>query len=1325
MPLANQDGQSAANLGISWLLDQPASSSNPQMTGAAQAADLAVSLSSLTTDPTLNAQSAAGLQTLVPWAAAITTAADQTGVLATQMPLVNETLAQLSGLAPATTGTFPGVLNVIASAINSYAVVGASTDNFLSSITSTLAAFTAANPAYTFTVSGSAGEVSSAAALAALGLPPGTDQLVFTLSVTAKYAGTPTLSLTPSATDDNIGFATPGTATGSVNLNITFAVALTPNLSAQDATSVILNGLNVSATAQNSTAVFPIGVGLLGSTVNSGNLVLGTSANITMVSDGTGAPQANTIGQILGVTATSLVNVTEQPPSTNSGTLAVTASFGSLSDALANLVINGDPLSGVAPTVDFNGSQAANFQSFANLAPSDLLGGLSTLASAMNAIEGSSALSADVPLTNLTVGQAADFGSIFNTDIVTALSSNQTHTPTFNSIQQFETLLAALPGITDSAVTYSGGSNQIDIGFTLAVGFPAAPTSFTYDLTGTPGTTLGNLTDVLSTSATATLSISGSGSVAVQFGMTLAPNTVQIRAATPVPASGVLTAGSDAHFTLYLTAPGVGSATKVSVTIAASATQSNTSATQLLANVNTALQTALTAASLAPNLVTATFAPGTSILVLNLVPGAFTDMSVTTGPHDPAVYELGVAPVITPTATIEANSAVPANGRLTADAKFTVTADGGTATPITVLATSTTGNSSPSQLVANVTAALAPLNATLTAAGRTPIVVGLTSTGLLTFTISGYASTLSITAANTAAQTGLGLPPSDSIEAGAPEVTVEASAGAVPSNDILTQDQTFNITVDGRSTFPVTVTAASTTGNTAANAKLNNTTPQQMLTDEINMALAAVNADLAGAGLAEVTAIIGTASSNAELDAGQATSNSDGVLFFSTLGSSASIVLQDTQGANNQLGIGPDDISSAPTLAVAGGQSFLGNIDLTQLSLNANLTLTGTVAATADLGSVAIDLGPANISISPTEVVSVAGGYSLATLTAVPGQIGNYINATLGGAAAVTLPVAAADGMNAQFGLDANAALTLSATDMFTLSGWTADTSHLEGLNNLQDFSYADAKAAVTQLGALVTASVASTSGLFGQLVPLINEPLGTTLGITQDFANIASDLQPGASFTLDQLQAELNAAIAKAFGLPTSGATVGVQTDRCNVVLKMTLTFTPTLAPASLPFNFNLSALGLPNNANIPGVTDFGGSNITVTPSASFKLVLDIDLTSPTSPVYDLDQATQFVLGLLINGSTSGSLSLGPLGVTFAGATLALSKSASDTTDPATFTIGLKSTTSLATLSQALASNGWLEQPPARSPPRSPGRRISACHCRPLSAAVHRRWAR
>ena len=1231
LPLEGVDGASTANLGLTWSLDQQAGS-DPQMTGAAQAASLAVTLSDLATDPTLNAQTVAGLQTLVPWAAAVTTAATQTGDLAVEMPLVNQTLAELSGLAPATAGTFPGVLNVIASAINSFAVVGASTANFQSAIESALAAFTAANPAYTFpTISASAGDIpaSDTSAATALGLTPGVDQLVFTLNVVADYASTPTISLTPSTADDNIGMSTAGTATGAVTLALTFAVQQIPTASAQDDTFVILNGLTAAASAAV-VAPFQIGIGVLGATVSKGGAGLDTSAVITMVSDGTGLPQAYSIGTILGTAAADLVNVTEQQPSTVSAELTLTSTFGDLSGGLATLVIAGDPLSNTAPTFSFTGGyQATDFQSFANLAPTDILGALSTLASAMDDLGGSPALSVDVPLTDVTVGQAADFGTIFNTDVVDGLSSNSSHTPIFDSIQTFQTDLAALTGVTGTTVTYDAESDQMEIAFTLSEGFPATPASFTYDLTGTSGTTLGNLTDVTSTSATATLSISGTGSAAVAFDFALAPNSVQVKGVAPVPTNGVLITGSDAHFTLNLSAPGDAAATLVPVTVAAASTQSNTTATQLLANINTALQTALTGAGLAANLVTATLSSSNN-LVLTMVPGVFTDLAVTAAPDDPAVYELGLAPPVTPTASITGNTALPSNGQLTADATFTVTADGGTATPVTITAASTASNSNRSQLVTEVNSALAALNATLKAANRSPITASLTSTNLLSISISDYGSTLSIADTNTSAQTGLGLPPSASIEPGAPDVYVEASAGPVPSNGVLTEDTTFAITVDGLPTVDVTVTAASTANNDAPVptgitdptpaqllAEEGIQTPLQLLTNEINQALAPVNTELADAGLSQVTTSIGSASSNADLDAGETSSNSDQVLFFSTLGNTASIVVQGA--TDNQLGIGPDDTSAAPMLMVTGGQSFLDNINVTQLTLNAALTVTGSVAATAQLGVVAIDLGPTDITLNPTVALTLeSGNVPLATLTTNPTTTGDYFDTTLGGAASVTLPVAAADGLNAQLGLDANAALTLNATNMFTLSGWTANTSALESLTSLQDFSFADAQAAVTQFGSLVAASTASTSGLFGQLVPLINQPLGTAMGITQDFANLAADLQPGMNFTLDQLEGALNTAIGQAFGLPTTGSYATVQWSGSN--LQLTLNFTPDLASTNVPLNFNLSSMGIAANSNLPGVKDFTGSNVTVTPSANFNLVLDIDLASPTSPIYELD---------------------------------------------------------------------------------------------------------
>ncbi|HTW68745.1 MAG TPA: right-handed parallel beta-helix repeat-containing protein, partial [Acetobacteraceae bacterium] len=1299
LPLTQPANGSAATLGATWQLGQAAAT--PTITGADAAAALDVAPDSLTTDPNLDSEALAGLPTVAQWASALTTAADQSTLLSTQMPVLNQSLAQLTGLAPSTSTSFPGLLNEIASAISAYAVSGASTDGFTTSIADTLAAFSAANPGYTFTMgpgtSGGYIAATDTSALEALGLPAGTAQYVFNLNVTATYTESPTLSLTPGSSDDKIGFSVTGSATGTLGLNTTIAVADAPNLSAQDATTITLHSLTLGGTASVPQS-FLIGIGLLGATVSSGSLVLDASAGVTMVSDGSGSPQANPVSAILGTTAGNLLNAT-QLTSTVTGALPVTSSFGDLTNASGTLTISGNPLSGAALTYLFTGAQATSFQSFANLDATDLVGSLSTLAGALTDIGQSSAMTTNVPLTNVTVGEAASFGSLFNSDLISEVNDARNNSPEFVSIQQFETLLTTIPGVTGSSVSHTDYNNEIEIGFTLAGSFASTPASFTYDLTGQSGTTLGNLTDVQSTSAEATLSIGGNGTVVVGFDLSLTPPSVQLRGATPVPTNGVLPVGADAHFTLSLTAPGNASPTDVNVTVASSTTHSNTTATQLLAEINSALQAALTGAGLAANLVTAGYvgnSSGGSLLTLTMVPGPFTDFQVLTAVNDPAVYELGLAPSVTPTATILGKAALANSTVIPSGTTITLTADGGSATPITIPA----GTYNPSQLLSEIQTALAPFNATLTAANRLPVVVSLTSANILSFAISGYGSTLTLAATAATTQSALGLTPTASVEAGAPVVSVEASGGAVPSDDILTQNATFDITVDGLPTFEIAVDASATAGNTAVNAEADDTTPQQMLADEINAAMASLNGTLASMGLAEVMASIGTPASNANLDAGQTTTNSDGVLFFSTLGSSASIIVQGQAG--NPLGIGPDDISVGPTLEmgagltfianpnleVAAGQSFTGNIALTQLSMDATLSVTGTIGATASLGVVAIDLGPTTVSYDATVAATVYAS-NLATLLAVPSQIGNYVQVTLGGTAAMTLPLAAAQGMDSAFGLDANASLALNATNVFQLSSWNTTGSDLEGLSSLQGLSFADVQEALTQLGSLVTESVASSSGLFGEMVPLINEPLGTALGITQGFTNLATDLQQGAKFSLDELQGALNAAVAQAFGLSTSGNYVTL--TQSGSILKLTLNFTPSLSQVSVPLDVNLANLGLGANSNIPGVTSFTGSDLTLTPSASFNLVLDIDLTSPSNPVFDLDSATQFVLGLLLVGPSDGSIAMGPLGVTWAAGALALSKADGDTTDPATFAISLKSTTSLSTLTQDLSNNTWL----------------------------------
>ena len=633
--------------------------------------------------------------------------------------------------------------------------------------------------------------------------------------------------------------------------------------------------------------------------------------------------------------------------------------------------------------------------------------------------------------------------------------------------------------------------------------------------------------------------------------------------------------------------------------------------------------------------------------MLSMTPGTFTSLEVTKSPTDPAVYGLGLVPRQIPTASVNGLAALPSNGRLSADATITVMADGGTATPLTITALSTSINSNQNQLLTQVQSALAPLNASLTAANRQPITVSLSSAGMLQFSIAGYGSTLQIVA-NTAAQAGLGLLPQQSAEAGAPMVSVTASAGPVPASYVLSQDASFAITVDGRSTFDLTVTAASTTANTTA----------QDLVDEIDSVLAPVNADLAGAGLPGVLVQIDSSTNH---------------LVFITTGSASSIVVQGAAG--NQLGIGTADASAAPMLTVMGSESFSNQIQLKELTLGGTLALTGSLAGTAQFGLVDIAFNQPAVSIGATVATGLTQTVMLSTLLASHSAIATYFVApTLAGTASLTLPVSVSGAFGTSLGLPANAALTLNAADIFQLGSWTLDASKLGSLADLGSLSFSNIQSAFTQLG-----SAFGANGLLNEKIPMLNVSLGSLLGITQDFNAIAGDLLPGSNFTLDELQATLNAAITQAFGLVSGNyVTVGMSGN----LLQLSLSFTPALQQLSLPMNFNFAALGLGGSSSLPGVSGFTGSNVTVTPSASINLVLDIDLTTPTTPIVDLDSATSLVLGLLIGSSSgiSANLALGPVGLFVNGGTVELSSKESTST-PASFTVGVTKTTPLASL--------------------------------------------
>ena len=554
-------------------------------------------------------------------------------------------------------------------------------------------------------------------------------------------------------------------------------MVLTPTLDAQDATFVRLNQLAASVNVASTSLSLSADIGVLGASVTGGSLTLSAVASVAIADTGSAGALLLPVSQIIGTNAADLLTVTPTA-SMLTATLPLTATFGDLGSDTASIVLSGDPLSGTAPSISITGPDAANFIAFGALTPGNLVGALSSIGSALTGIESSSLLAAQVPFTSLSVGQVADFGTDYASTVVSALT-NADGDPTFTDLKQFTQDLRAVSGLTGLSTTYDSNSDQFEVAFNLAEAFATTPATFNYDLSATAGTLPGDLSDVIAT--TGTLSVGGGGTVSVAFGFNLASPLVQVTGGMALPTTGVLPTGDDAHFNLSLSAPGATptvvpspSARRRRAGTRRSRPWSPTSIRRFARRWQAPVWMPTWSPPAAPR------SPEVRRSTLTLAAGAFTAFSVSAAPLDPAVYTLGLTPAQTPIAEINSGSALPSNGRLAADATFTITADGGAATPLTITAASTSGNTNRTQLLAQVNSALTALNASLKAADRLPVMASLTSSGALSFAISGYGGTLEIVAP-TSSQIGLGLPATQSVESAAPAVSVEASGGSVPS----------------------------------------------------------------------------------------------------------------------------------------------------------------------------------------------------------------------------------------------------------------------------------------------------------------------------------------------------------------------------------------------------------------------------------------------------------------------------------------------------------------------------------------------------------------
>ena len=1235
----------------------------PAITNGAAITNAVVDPASLLAPAPLPDAAAASLQQITGWAPAIEAAVAAQPPTGAAIPLLGESLAQATDLA--------GVLSAVTSALQSYAQAGSTAATLSSDVSSTLQAYAGKGGLVSsefFTVGQVSGADPNSAAL--LGLPQtGNDLYYVSLSFTVQTNQTVTLAATPGTNAFGLALSEQVPATATVSLHLTLALDLTPGLPIQDALLLRLDQLQLGLDLHSNSGTATGSIGFTGASFSNITADVTANATIAQADRDTAGPVFRSISQIQGDSASSLLTA-----AATKSTLAVHAAaqigISNSYDTGGSVVITSDPLSGQAPLITFPDN--AGLQSLALVTPNQVLGALADVGNVLTSVGQSALLDQSIPLTDKTLADVLTFGTAFDAAIVTPLTNAQ-GSAAFSSAQTLLTALTALPNTKGVTVDYAANPNRLTFTLTLATNFGAVAANVEDDLTSA-NQALALLTNfgryrAPGMSTPPSLSIDGTGQIQISFGLMLgSEGGGQVEGGALLPASFRLPPGADAHFSLDF-GGGVSDPGTVAVTLASAATQSNKSAADLVAEVNAALELSLGRAGLNPSLVQATAiaVTGGTKLLLTMAPGSFASFTVSAGATDPAVTVLGIgSPGSAATASITGTVALPSSYQLAADAAFNVSVDGGAPQTITVTKAATASNTSQANLAASVNAALASFNASLSA-GQSPVTATIDpSTNRLVLGIAGYGQILQVSATGTGA-TELGLPANRTVQAGSPQVTLEAAGVPLPLSGVLSQDASFTISVDGRPVRTVTISAAAT-------AAANNGSPSlATLVLAINQALQPVNADLQSAGLPVVTAAVA----------------SDGRLSFTTSGFTATIAVTGGAGAA-RIGLTTAQTSAPPTVSVVGSVDVADEVQVTSLQLSGTVNVSGSIDATARYGDTAITLNAPTVAYSGTVGLTLGSTRTLGDLASAGSGITNDFYApNLGGSASVTLAVGGFTPATATLlGLDANAAITLSSGpyNLFALSQWTANTAALEGVATVAQLTFTQVSQAITDLGTLLTNL--SAKGELAQALPLLNQPAGQVFDFAPGFVAAAKALAAAAptSFTIDQVHDLLESALESGLGLPAGDH---VQVALTGTVLQVTLTVAPTLPSFKTPVDISLAGLGVSAQTNLPGVTAISGGSVTVTPTASFVLKLDIELSNPAHPVTYLDGSSTFTLGLLLAGTASGSLSVGPLGVLMAGGTIALGSKA-NAANPASIAISLTPGSRYALSDLIAGSYGW-----------------------------------
>ena len=707
----------------------------------------------------LSAVAKAGLRQLGEWLGNLAGDMLDTEPFTTKLPLIEKSIADLVNLGQ--------ILPLAADAILAFIDdPGATTQNFVNQISASLLTLESSitgmdvtiNPERIFAGLLRAGDN---AAAGWLGYSPDSDQLLFNVGFRAdRTLANQVLRLAGNTNTLGASFEAPFSADATLDFDLTFGYDLADGLLPGDAIFVRLNDFRVGVDVNvDASANFDLGMGFLSASVENGTLNLSVDLGVELANLSGDPADRLTLNDVLGSSPAGLIN-TKVLNSSLEANLPLRADFGDLAGANATLIISGDPLSGELPDIRVEGANLDDFTNFSQISPSTILSALEQIGAWLGQLSGANILDIKIPLVDVTVGEALDLGQAFSEQVTELLYVGE-GVPAFNNTEEFLAKLAGLAGIDPALLesNYDAATDLLTYRLKLTHTFlDIPPADFVFDMK------LGAFGGVESSSQ---FSVNASGELDLTIGFDLSASNVVLTANRALPSSGDwpggldedwrLPTGQNANFDLVIDGEAF-----IPVAVSGLVTRNNTSAADLINDMNAALQSALRAAGLEPNSLVAGIEYNAQGAFLTLTTNESFEVGsllLQARPDNPAVTVFGFAESDQSRIIVLRTSGLPLpeDGRLSADAHFKVSINGNDAVSVTVAASSTVGtdgtqpNRSRQDLIADINGALAD-------AGLTQMSAGLTSGGRLKFTATGAIASLQITAsANDPAVTELGL----------------------------------------------------------------------------------------------------------------------------------------------------------------------------------------------------------------------------------------------------------------------------------------------------------------------------------------------------------------------------------------------------------------------------------------------------------------------------------------------------------------------------------------------------------------------------------------